>query len=142
MMSFLKMSNMLFAVCCCCFSFIWSELLASDRISAAVIQAFQRFSLLWKAVWKTTNFLWCLIIAVSSWFWQDLWFHSLGVWCSLCCLLMLFHDVFGYELRPMTGLALPWSKVYKRVPLFLCKWIWKTILLSRWPAVAVSIEIW
>ena len=120
---------------------IWPWTLANNGFSAAVIQASQHFSLLWKAVWMTTNFLWCLIIAVSSEFWQDLWVHSLFVWYSLCCLLMLFTDVFGFELRPMTGLALPWSKVYKRVSLFLCKWVWKTILLSWWPAVAVSIEI-
>ena len=50
----------------------------------------------------------------------------LGCLIFIYCLLFLFHDVFGYELQRMTGLALPWSKLFKRVLFFLCKWLWKT----------------
>ena len=103
---------------------IWSWTVANDWFSAAVIQAFQRISFFCKWFCETVHFLmtnfrgfqWNLVRCMIS---------SLG--CLLFFMLLIFfHDVFGYELRPMTGLALPSSKLFKRVLLFLCKWVWKT----------------
>ena len=125
----LWMSIMLFAVCCSFFVFFWSWTLANDWISATVIQAFQRFSFLCKWVWKTSKFFVMTDYCVFQW--GLLRFMILFLGCLIFYILFIvfcFMMFFCFELRRMTGLALPWSKVFKRV-LFLCKWVWKTIIL-------------
>ena len=130
---------LLFVVSAWC---IWSWTLTNDWFSATVIQAFLRISFFCKWVCKTVHFFVMTNCHGCQWNLVRSMISFLG--CLILNMLFIFFlfYVFGFELRAMTGLALSWWKSFKRVSWFLCKWVWKTILVLSWLIVAVSSEIW